>query len=55
MITVTMEHDEPDGVHLAPKKTAEIVWRFTKPETSEYSCLIPNHREPGITGHVTVK
>ncbi|MGY8710512.1 plastocyanin/azurin family copper-binding protein [Bradyrhizobium sp. 18BD] len=28
---------------------------FTKPGTFEYSCLIPNHREYGMTGHVTVK
>jgi uncharacterized cupredoxin-like copper-binding protein len=50
-----MEHDEPNGVRLAPKKTAEIVWKFTKPGTFEYSCLIPNHRDYGMTGHVTVK
>lgn len=50
-----MEHDEPNGVRVAPKKTAEIVWKFTKPGTFEYSCLIPNHREYGMTGHVTVK
>lgn len=50
-----MEHDEPNGVLVAPKKSAEIVWKFTKPGTFEYSCLIPNHREYGMTGHVTVK
>jgi uncharacterized cupredoxin-like copper-binding protein len=50
-----MEHDEPNGVRLAPAKTAELVWRFTKPGTFEYSCLIPTHREFGMTGHVTVK
>ena len=50
-----MEHDEPNGVRVAPKKTAEIIWKFTKPGTFEYSCLIPDHREYGMTGHVTVK
>jgi uncharacterized cupredoxin-like copper-binding protein len=50
-----MEHDEPNGVRVAPKKTAEILWKFTKPGTFEYSCLIPDHREYGMTGHVTVK
>lgn len=50
-----MEHDEPNGVRIAPKKSAEILWRFTKPGTFEYSCLIPNHREYGMVGHVTVK
>jgi uncharacterized cupredoxin-like copper-binding protein len=50
-----MEHDEPNGVRVAPKKTAEVLWKFTKPGTFEFSCLIPNHREYGMTGHVTVK
>jgi len=50
-----MEHDDPNGVRLGPKKSAEIHWRFTKPGTFEYSCLIPNHREYGMVGHVTVK
>ena len=25
-----MEHDDPNGKRLAPKKTSEIVWKFTK-------------------------
>ena len=50
-----MEHDDPNGVRLGPKKSAEILWRFTKRGTFEYSCLIPNHREYGMVGHVTVK
>ena len=50
-----MEHDDPNGVRIAPKKSAEILWRFTKPGTFEYSCLIPNHRDYGMVGHVTVK
>jgi len=50
-----MEHDEPNGVRVAPKKMAEILWKFTKAGTFEYSCLIPDHREYGMTGQVTVK
>lgn len=50
-----MEHDDPNGVRLAPNKTAEIVWKFTKSGTFEFSCLIPDHREYGMVGHVTVK
>jgi uncharacterized cupredoxin-like copper-binding protein len=50
-----MQHDEPNGVRVAPKKTAEILWKFTKIGSFEYSCLIPNHREYGMTGRVTVK
>jgi uncharacterized cupredoxin-like copper-binding protein len=50
-----MEHDDPNGVRLAPKKTAEILWKFTKPGTFEYSCLIPDHRDYGMIGRITVK
>ncbi|WP_439373516.1 cupredoxin domain-containing protein [Bradyrhizobium sp. PMVTL-01] len=50
-----MEHDEPNGVRLAPNKTAEIVWKFTKAGIFEFSCLIPDHREYGMVGDVTVK
>lgn len=50
-----MEHDEPNGVRLAPKKSAEILWRFTRAGSFEYSCLIPDHRDYGMIGRVTVK
>ena len=50
-----MEHDDPNGVRLAPSKTAEILWKFTKAGTFEFSCLIPDHRDYGMVGHVTVK
>ena len=50
-----MEHDDPNGVRLAPKKSAEMIWKFTKRGTFEYSCLIPDHREHGMIGKVTVK
>lgn len=50
-----MEHDDPNGVRLAPNRTAEIVWKFSKAGTFEFSCLIPDHRDYGMVGHVTVK
>ena len=50
-----MEHDEPNGLKLAPKKSGEVLWKFTKAGTFEYSCLIPTHREFGMIGKVVVK
>ena len=50
-----MTHDDPNGVRLAPKKSAEILWKFTKAGTFEFACLIPDHREYGMTGRVSVK
>lgn len=50
-----MEHDDPNAKRLAPKKTNEVIWRFTKAGQFEYGCLIPGHREAGMTGTVVVK
>lgn len=50
-----MEHDDPNGKRLAPQKRSEIVWRFTKPGTFEFACLIPGHYESGMHGIVVVK
>lgn len=50
-----MEHAEPNGIQLAPNKSGEIVWKFTKTGTFEFSCLIEGHREDGMTGIVVVK
>jgi uncharacterized cupredoxin-like copper-binding protein len=50
-----MAHDEPNGLRLARKQSGEILWKFTKAGTFECSCLIPTHREYGMTGKVVVK
>ena len=50
-----MEHDDPNAKRLAPKKTGEIVWAFTKAGEFDFSCLIPGHREAGMTGTIVVK
>lgn len=50
-----MEHDDPNAKRVAPKKKSELLWRFTKRGTFEYGCLIPGHREAGMTGIVIVK
>lgn len=50
-----MEHDDPNAKRVKPKEKKEILWRFTKRGTFEYGCLIPGHREAGMTGIVVVK
>jgi uncharacterized cupredoxin-like copper-binding protein len=50
-----MEHDDPNGIRLEPGKSGELVWRFTKKGEFEYGCLIPGHREAGMTGLIIVK
>ena len=49
-----MEHDDPNGKRLEPKKSGEILWLFDKVGTFEFACLIPGHYEAGMKGVVTV-
>lgn len=49
-----MEHDDPNMVSLAPGKTGEIIWQFTKAGTVDFACLQPGHYEAGMKGAVTV-
>lgn len=50
-----MEHDDPNAKRIVPKKTSDIVWKFTKAGEFEYGCLIPGHREAGMIGTIVVK
>lgn len=50
-----MEHDDPNGKTLQPKANSEMLWRFTKRGEFEFACLIPGHREAGMTGKIIVK
>ena len=51
----TMEHDEPHMAHVAPGKTGEMGWQFTRAGEFYYGCLIPGHFEAGMLGKVIVK
>jgi len=50
-----MEHDEPHMAHVAPGRTGEIGWKFTRPGTFHFACLIPGHFEAGMLGKIIVK
>ena len=50
-----MEHDEPHMLHVAPGKTGEMGWQFTKAGEFYYGCLVPGHFEAGMMGKVIVK
>ncbi len=50
-----MEHDEPYMAHVAPGRTAVIVWQFTRPGEFHYGCLVPGHLEAGMVGKITVR
>ena len=49
-----MEHDEPYMAHVAPGKTEEIIWQFTKAGDIDFACLIAGHFEAGMVGKINV-
>jgi uncharacterized cupredoxin-like copper-binding protein len=49
-----MEHDEPHMLHVAPGKTGQMGWRFTRAGTFYFGCLVPGHFEAGMIGTITV-
>ncbi len=51
----TMEHDDPNSVLLEPKKSAEIVWKFSAAARLEFACNIPGHYDAGMVGDIRVR
>jgi uncharacterized cupredoxin-like copper-binding protein len=49
-----MEHDEPHMAHVAPGKSGQMGWQFTKAGEFYYGCLVPGHFEAGMLGRVRV-
>ena len=49
-----MQHEEAHMAHVAPGKSGEIGWQFTRAGEFYYACLIPGHFEAGMIGKVTV-
>jgi uncharacterized cupredoxin-like copper-binding protein len=50
-----MEHDDPNARRLVPKASDSIIWKFTKAGEFDFSCLIPGHREAGMSGTIIVQ
>ena len=49
-----MEHEEPNMLSLAPGKSGELIWQFTKSGTVDFACLHPGHYEAGMKGAIKV-
>ena len=49
-----MEHAEANMVTVAPGKTGEIIWQFTKSGNVDFACLQPGHFDAGMKGAVKV-
>ncbi len=49
-----MEHDDPNMVTVAPGKTGQILWKFSKAGKIDFACLQPGHYDAGMKGAVAV-
>lgn len=49
-----MEHAEDNMVTVAPGKSGEIIWQFTKAGKVDFACLQPGHYDAGMKGLVNV-
>ncbi len=50
----TMEHNEPNSVLMEPKKSAEIIWKFSAAAKLEFACNVPGHYESGMVGKIEI-
>lgn len=49
-----MEHADENMVTVAPGKSGEIIWHFTKAGKVDFACLQPGHYDAGMKGMVNV-
>ena len=49
-----MEHADDNMVTVAPGKSGEIIWQFTKAGKVDFACLQPGHFDAGMKGLVNV-
>lgn len=49
-----MEHSDPNQVTVAPGKSGEVIWQFTKAGRVDFACLQPGHYDAGMKGAVRV-
>ena len=49
-----MEHADENMISVAPGKTGEIIWQFSKSGKIDFACLQPGHYDAGMKGAVNV-
>ncbi len=51
----SLSHSHSNSVMLEPKKTGEIIWKFSKNISLEMACNVPGHYETGMIGKIIVE
>lgn len=50
-----MKHDAPNSKLVSAKASGDLLWHFTTAGQFDFACLIPGHREAGMSGRIIVK
>ena len=50
-----MQHDDPNTVMVAPGRSAELTWVFSKATGLEFACNVPGHYQAGMVGKLSVE
>jgi len=50
-----MKHEDANSRQVKAKAKGDLVWKFTTAGEFDFACLIPGHREAGMTGKIVVK
>ena len=51
----SLSHSHSNSIMVEPKKTGEIIWKFSKDIVLEMACNIPGHYESGMVGKIVLK
>jgi len=49
-----MEHDEPYMAHVKPGGSSQLVWKFNRPGSFDFACLMAGHYQAGMVGKINV-
>ena len=49
-----MEHDEPYMAHVKPGGSSEVLWKFNRPGSFDFACLMAGHYQAGMVGNIVV-
>ena len=51
----SLSHSHSNSVMVEPKKTGEIIWKFSKNIDLEIACNVPGHYQAGMVGKIIIE
>ena len=51
----SLSHSHSNSVLLEPKKTGELIWKFSKSIDLEMACNVPGHYQIGMVGKIIIE